>query len=86
MPQRLHHHTPTLGAQDPRGLTVREVAYHRRSPEQTAEARITRQVYSATGFLQEQWDPRLYERRQRVPSTEPNQRTQFTLSARVLRH
>lgn len=85
MPQRLHHHTPTLGAQDPRGLTVREVAYHRRSPEQTAEARITRQVYSATGFLHEQWDPRLYERRQRVPTTEPNQRTQFTLSGRVLR-
>ena len=75
MPQRLHHHTPTLGAQDPRGLTVREVAYHRRTAEQTLEPRITRHVYGPCGHLREQWDPRLGALRKTEPATAPNQRT-----------
>lgn len=84
MPQRLHHHTPTLGAQDPRGLTVREVAYHRRTAEQTLEPRITRHVYGPCGHLREQWDPRLGALRKTEPATTPNQRTRYSLSGRVV--
>ena len=84
MTHHLHHHTPSLGAFDPRGLEVRCVAYHRRSTAQPPEARISRQSYTASGFLCEQWDARLGALHEKDPSLQPNQRTVFSLSGYVL--
>ncbi|MEB0151342.1 hypothetical protein, partial [Pseudomonas sp. CCC2.2] len=55
----LHRHTPSLSALDPKGACIRTVAYHRVRAEDAPVARITRQVFGSTGFLQQQWDPRL---------------------------
>ena len=84
MPQALHRHTPTLSACDPRGLPVREVAYHRRSAAQLAEARICRQVFGPTGHVGEQWDARLLALRNQDPATVANQRNRHSLSGRLL--
>lgn len=80
MPQSLHRHTPSLTSYDPRGLTIRAVAYHRRAAGEEPQARIHRQVYSATGLLREQWDPRLAALR----ASAANQRNRYTLSGRLL--
>lgn len=80
MPQSLHRHTPSLTSYDPRGLTIRAVAYHRRTAGDEAQARIHRQVYSATGLLSEQWDPRLTALR----AGAANQRNRYSLSGRLL--
>ena len=84
MPQALHRHTPTLTAYDPRGLTIREVAYHRRDASEPPQPRINRQVFGATGFLTEQWDARLAALRDQDPTTTANQRSRYSLSGRVL--
>jgi insecticidal toxin complex protein TccC len=55
----VHHATPTLAVIDPRGLAVRGVGYWRSTVGQTAEARVTRQVFDAAGREVEQWDARL---------------------------
>jgi insecticidal toxin complex protein TccC len=47
---------------DPRGLAVRTVQYHRENVTQTPQARVTRQVFGASVFLLEQWDPRQFAR------------------------
>lgn len=54
--------TPTVTVIDNRGLTVRNIAYHRHpsTPEVTSE-RITRHQYDARGFLTQSADPRLHE-------------------------
>ena len=80
MPQSLHRHTPSLTSYDPRGLTIRAVAYHRRTAGDEPQARIHRQVYSATGLLTEQWDPRLTAQR----ASAANQRNRYSLSGRLL--
>ncbi|PDO86784.1 hypothetical protein BK796_10035 [Kosakonia pseudosacchari] len=53
--------TPTVMALDNRGLTVREMAYHRHpdSPDITDE-RIIRHQFNARGFPAQSADPRLY--------------------------
>ena len=80
MPQSLHRHTPSLTSYDPRGLTIRAVAYHRRTASDEPQARIHRQVYSATGLLSEQWDPRLTALR----ASAANLRYRYSLSGRLL--
>ncbi|VVM71306.1 RHS repeat-associated core domain-containing protein [Pseudomonas fluorescens] len=55
----VHHATPALAVIDPRGLAVRGVGYWRSTVGQTAEARVTRQVFDAAGRGVEQWDARL---------------------------
>ncbi|VVN42071.1 RHS repeat-associated core domain-containing protein [Pseudomonas fluorescens] len=55
----VHHATPTLAVIDSRGLAVRGVGYWRSTVGQTAEARVTRQVFDAAGRGVEQWDARL---------------------------
>lgn len=80
MPQSLHRHTPSLTSYDPRGLTIRAVAYHRRTAGDEPQARIHRQVYSATGMLSEQWDPRLTALR----ASAANLRHRYSLSGRLL--
>ncbi|WPN98397.1 RHS repeat-associated core domain-containing protein [Pseudomonas sp. MUP55] len=54
----LHQNTPTLTAIDPRGLAVRTVAYYRPTAQVELEARISRQVFSASGFVVQQYGPR----------------------------
>ncbi|BBP61622.1 RHS repeat-associated core domain-containing protein [Pseudomonas sp. St316] len=58
MNPRLHRKTPTISVVDSRGRPVRQVAYCRRSADETAQARITRQRHDTTGRQVEQWDPR----------------------------
>jgi len=82
MSASLHQFTPSLTAIDPRGLGVRQVAYHRSTPLQVPEARISRQVFGASGLLLEQWDPRLGELRQ--PGAQPNQARHYSLSGQPL--
>ncbi|MDQ0431032.1 RHS repeat protein [Pantoea agglomerans] len=55
--------TPTVIGHDNRGLTVRDIVYHRHpgSPEATDE-RITRHRYDGRGFLTQSVDSRLHER------------------------
>nr|ELA0086670.1 RHS repeat protein [Klebsiella aerogenes] len=52
--------TPEVSILDNRGLTVRDITYHRHpgSPDVTSE-RITRHQYDARGFLTRSADPRL---------------------------
>lgn len=54
--------TPTVTVLDNRGLTVRDIAYHRHpgSPDVTSE-RITRHQYDARGYLTQSADPRLHD-------------------------
>lgn len=54
----LHQNTPTLTAIDPRGLAVRTVAYYRPTAQVELEARISRQVFNASGFVVQQYGPR----------------------------
>jgi len=54
--------TPTVTVPDNRGLTVRNIAYHRHpdTPDVTS-MRITRHRYNARGFMKQSADPRLSE-------------------------
>ncbi|MBL5950363.1 RHS repeat protein, partial [Enterobacter asburiae] len=62
MTTSLFSKTPTVTVLDNRGLTVRDIAYHRHpgSPDVTSE-RITRHQYDACGFLTQSVDPRLHD-------------------------
>ena len=51
-------HTPTLTANDARGLAVRQVNYLRAHARQSPTAHIQRQEYSPGGLLVRQWDAR----------------------------
>jgi insecticidal toxin complex protein TccC len=53
----MHWHTPTLSANDGRGLPVRQVAYLRSTGEVTSL--VNRQQHDAAGHLVAQFDPRL---------------------------
>lgn len=56
----MHNQTPSISAIEPRGLSVRAVAYCRRAVDEPVEARVTQQVYDAAGRLVQQRDPRLF--------------------------
>ncbi|EXU76398.1 cytotoxic necrotizing factor Rho-activating domain-containing protein [Erwinia mallotivora] len=62
MNRSLFHKTPTVKVTDNRGLTVRDIIYHRHpdSPEFTDE-RLTYHRYDPRGFLTESTDPRLHQ-------------------------
>ncbi|WPN96608.1 RHS repeat-associated core domain-containing protein [Pseudomonas sp. MUP55] len=85
MSASLHRNTPSLAAFDPRGLTVRSVAYLRATSEAAPTTRVRRHVYGASGLLLEQWDPRLLTRKSREPSTEANQVSVYSLSGTLIR-
>lgn len=78
----IHQHTPQLIVTDPRGLSVRSIAYQRRSAGEPITAHTNRQVFNANGHLRKQWDPRL------LALTEvaglPNQTTRYSLTGQVL--
>lgn len=80
----LHRHTPSLIAIDPGGAVVRSVAYHRLRSGDTPKARITRNVWSASGYLLEQWDPRFYALQLGDHSVLPNISHRYSLSGLAL--
>ncbi|MQT49254.1 RHS repeat protein [Pseudomonas helleri] len=81
----LHQHTPSLTAFDPRGLTLRTVAYYRAQAQDEPQARVHRQTFSAGGQLQQQWDARLHRLHKTDPAVQANQRLRHSLSGRILR-
>ena len=80
----IHTHTPTLTVIDPRGLTVRSVAYCRSVDTAQPEERINRSAYDAMGRLIEQWDPRLWALSAEDVETLANLTNRFSLSGKVL--
>ncbi|MGF6553851.1 RHS repeat-associated protein [Pseudomonas sp. S30_BP2TU TE3576] len=76
----MHRHTPTLSVIDPRRAVVREVAYHRRSDQQTPQARITQHIYSIRNRTSHSRDPRLFALREHDRDTPANQTTLSTLT------
>lgn len=62
MNSKVFSKTPTVTVVDNRGLSVREIAWHRHpdTPHITDE-RITRHQYNARGFLTQSADPRLHQ-------------------------
>ncbi|MFP3516267.1 RHS repeat-associated core domain-containing protein [Pseudomonas sp. SIMBA_077] len=84
MPSSLHRHTPSLAAVDPRGFVVLNAAYHRASADAPPQTRTRRYTFGATGFMDEQWDPRLYALHREQPQTIPNHRTRYSLTGQTL--
>lgn len=85
MSASLHRNTPSLAAFDPRGLSVRSVAYLRATPQAAPTARVRRQVYGASGLLLQQWDSRLHTLKLSEPLTEANQVSVYSLSGTLVR-
>ncbi|QHM72689.1 RHS repeat domain-containing protein [Mixta intestinalis] len=60
----LFRNTPSVTVFDNRGLTIRDIAYHRHPGTQDVTTeRITRHRYNAHGFLTQSADPRLHDAR-----------------------
>ncbi|WP_213938307.1 RHS repeat-associated core domain-containing protein [Pseudomonas sp. dw_612] len=79
MTASVHWRTPSLAANDSRGLPVRQVAYLRSVAGAAAQALITRQHHDTVGRLVEQWDPRLFE-----SASKPNLCTIYRLSGEAI--
>lgn len=78
---RLHARTPALLARDARGLTVRQVDYHRGEPAGVAQRCVTLGRHDLAGQSLRQWDPRLSGRASEVAA---NQHQLASLSGRPL--
>lgn len=78
--------TPSVTVLDNRGLSVRELQYHRHpdTPETTDE-RITRHQFDERGFLIQSIDPRLYTLQQTDNSVKANFVYHTSLNGEVLR-
>lgn len=85
MQSSLFKGTPTITILDNRGLTVRDIAYHRQpdSPNITNQ-RITRHQYNARGLLTKSIDPRLYELQKNDPTIKPNFCYHSSLTSMIL--
>ncbi|MDE1482746.1 RHS repeat-associated core domain-containing protein [Xenorhabdus bovienii] len=57
----LYADTPTVTVMDNRGLSIRDIVYHRTTAGEQADTRITRHQYSPYNFLIESIDPRLFD-------------------------
>ena len=75
----LHAHTPVLTAFDPRGLSIRSVAWCRSKASEATQARVTRLAFNAAGRLVSLWDPRLW-----ADQAGANVSTVYSLSGQVL--
>ncbi|WP_095158504.1 RHS repeat-associated core domain-containing protein [Pseudomonas sp. Irchel 3E13] len=84
MTRSLHQHTPSLTVVDPRGLSVRTIAYYRQTVEDVVAKRVHRQVFNVNGHLHQQWDPRLLALREVQAGVQPNQAMLCSLSGQVL--
>ncbi|WP_339525391.1 RHS repeat-associated core domain-containing protein [Pseudomonas sp. EL_65y_Pfl2_R96] len=80
----MHTKTPTVSVKDPRGLNVATVSYYRDTPGKTAEPRIYRQSYNATGRPTISRDPRLFKLLEAEPDARPNLTTVFSLTGTPL--
>ncbi len=80
----MHRHTPSITVIEPRGLPVRELAYHRRATGGLLETRVTHQVHDVAGRLCEQRDPRLFVSSLTDPDVPVNLRTIYSLSGQSL--
>ena len=78
---RLHARTPALLARDARGLTVRQVDYHRGEPAGVAQRCVTLGRHDLAGQSLRQWDPRLSGRASEVAA---NHHQLASLSGRPL--
>ena len=56
----IHRHTPSLTANDPRGLVVRALGYWRDNDGVLPQTRVNRTVHDGAGRAMAQWDPRLF--------------------------
>ncbi|MGE8191158.1 toxin, partial [Pseudomonas sp. NPDC086278] len=80
MTTTVHWRTPFVAANDPRGLSARQIACLRRAAGQPVETLITRHRHDAAGRRVEQWDPRLFE-----SAASANQSTDYRLSGEPLK-
>ncbi|MCE6979965.1 RHS repeat-associated core domain-containing protein [Pseudomonas frederiksbergensis] len=80
MSSTVDHRTPTLTANDPRHLPVRQVAYLRKVANGPVQALITRQHFNAAGQQVALWDPRLFG-----SAIRPNQSTVHGLTGTALK-
>lgn len=85
MQSSLFKGTPAITIVDNRGLTVRDIAYHRHpdSPNITNK-RITRHQYNTRGLLIKSIDPRLYQKQKNNPTIKPNFYYHTSLTSMVL--
>ncbi|SER03061.1 insecticidal toxin complex protein TccC [Pseudomonas sp. NFACC02] len=84
MPTSVHTHTPSLKVTDCRGLTVRNVNFHRAIIGEQVEARIESQTFDVAGHLATRRDPRLFTAFQGDPSAPANITNVFSLSSALL--
>ncbi len=77
--RQLHQHTPSLSVFDPRGATVRSVAYCRASVQTPAEVRVSAHVFDAVGREVAVRDPRAWS-----SAGAPNRTASHSVSGRVL--
>ncbi|UXU85261.1 RHS repeat-associated core domain-containing protein [Burkholderia sp. S-53] len=76
--------TPTVTVVDNRGLVVRTVQYSRTAIDDPLDELITRQSWSARGYLMTRIDPRLFDEQRLDPDVPPNFRYVRSLSGQPL--
>ncbi|EYU14972.1 hypothetical protein [Photorhabdus aegyptia] len=82
---KLYQHTPTVNVYDNRGLTIRNIDFHRSVAGGDTDTRITRHQYDVRGHLSQSIDPRLYDAKQANSSINPNFIWQYSLTGDTLR-
>ena len=80
----VHSHTPTLSAVDPRGLAVRQIAFHRTHFDDPASERVHRSLNDAAGRRVRQWDPRLWAAAHNDPDAAANLHVVHSLTGQTL--
>ena len=81
----VHSRTPTLSANDPRGLPARTVDYWRAEVVEPVQTRVNRTLHDAAGRAIAQWDPRLWALQMSDPLTPANLTSVYSLNGQVLR-
>ncbi len=81
----LYTQTPTVSVLDNRGLSIRDIGFHRTVVSGDTDTRITRHQYDNRGHLNHSIDPRLYDAKQTNDSVKPNFIWQHDLAGNALR-
>ncbi|WP_387462728.1 insecticidal toxin complex protein TccC [Photorhabdus sp. RM323S] len=81
----LYTQTPTVSVLDNRGLSVRDIGFHRTVVSGDTDTRITRHQYDNRGHLNHSIDPRLYDAKQTNDAVKPNFIWQHDLAGNALR-